>query len=194
MNMKNVSKYLKNDLHYWMKAIKDMLNDIQTFESQLISNIICNYHQHAKKKKKISDESFKKQQVVEIDYDISKYTYMPSLFGHNQLIFAEEKDILIVKRCDYFTTLKKEIDNRLIGKYTNARRAALVFFESKKQLMEFYESSNFLAMKENPIIKTEENTHEEKEYLIKRATTSGQVGLFTRSFGRGTDFVCRDQI
>ncbi|ETN97288.1 Helicase conserved domain containing protein, partial [Reticulomyxa filosa] len=118
--------------------------------------------------------SVPEQQVVEMDYDISKYTYMPSLFGDNQLIFAEEKDILIVKRCDYFTTLKKEIDNRLIGKCTNARRAVLVFFESKKQLTEFYDSSNFFAMKGNAIIMTEENTHEEKESLIKRATTSGQ--------------------
>ncbi|ETO02668.1 hypothetical protein RFI_34750, partial [Reticulomyxa filosa] len=62
-----------------------------------------------------------------------------------------------------------------------------------KQLMEFYESSDFLAMKENAIIMTEENTHAEKESLIKRATGSGQVGLFTRSFGRGTDFVSRDE-
>ena len=29
--------------------------------------------------------------------------------------------------------------------------------------------------------------------LIKRATSSGQITLLTKSFGRGTDFVCRDQ-
>ncbi|ETO01529.1 hypothetical protein RFI_35911, partial [Reticulomyxa filosa] len=134
------------------------------------------------------------QEVVGKDYDVSKYTYMPSLFGDNQLIFAEEKDILIVKQCDHFITLKKEIDDRLVGTNPATKRAVLVFFESKKQLMEFYESSDFLAMKENAIIMTEENTHAEKESLIKRATGSGQVGLFTRSFGRGTDFVCRDEI
>ncbi|ETO33894.1 hypothetical protein RFI_03202, partial [Reticulomyxa filosa] len=96
--------------------------------------------------------------------------------------------------CDYFTTLKKEIDDRLIGKNPDTKRAVLVFFESKKQLIEFYESSNFVEMKRDAIVMTEENINEEKEYLIKRATTSGQVGLFTRAFGRGTDFVCCGQV
>ncbi|ETO07585.1 hypothetical protein RFI_29807, partial [Reticulomyxa filosa] len=207
------------------EAIKDMLNDIQIFESHgyQVSNdkigykeqdticynvrygyktLFAYYHEH--EQNKISDESFinnifmsfqivpkyfccimgvsgtlktlsvPEQEIVETHYHISKNTYMPSLFGNNKLIFAEKKDILIVEECDYFTTLKKEIDDRLIGTNSVTKRAVLVFFESKKQLMEFYESSNFLAMKENPIIKTEENTHEEKEYLIKRATTSGQ--------------------
>lgn len=33
----------------------------------------------------------------------------------------------------------------------------------------------------------------EKEMLIKRSTTSGQITFLTKSFGRGTDFICRDQ-
>ncbi|ETO04255.1 hypothetical protein RFI_33142, partial [Reticulomyxa filosa] len=234
------------------EAIKDMLNDIQKFESHgyQVSNDKIGYKEqdsicynirygyktlfayyYENEQNKISDESFKnnifisfqignfsyaevpknfccimgvsgtlktlsapEQEVVEKDYHVSKHTYMPSLFGDNKLIFAEKKDILIVEECDYFTTLKKEIDDRLIGTNPATRRAVLVFFESKKQLMEFYESSNFLARKENAIIMTEENTHEEKEYLVKRATGSGQVGLFTRAFGRGTDFVCLDPI
>ncbi|ETO05036.1 hypothetical protein RFI_32360 [Reticulomyxa filosa] len=48
-------------------------------------------------------------------------------------------------------------------------------------------------MKENAIVMTEE-TSKEKESLIKCTTTSGQVGLFTKSVGRRTDFVCRDEI
>ncbi|ETO03087.1 hypothetical protein RFI_34323 [Reticulomyxa filosa] len=134
------------------------------------------------------------QEVIERDYRVSKYTYMPSLFGLNNLIFAEQKDIFIVEESDYFTTLKKGIDDRLIGTNPGAKRAVLIFFESKKQLMDFYESFHFVVMKGNAIVMTEENTNEEKESLIKRATSSGQVGLFTKAFGRGTDFVCRDLI
>ncbi|ETO32398.1 hypothetical protein RFI_04716 [Reticulomyxa filosa] len=134
------------------------------------------------------------QGVVEKEYHISKHTYMPSLFGKNQLAFAEKADIFIVNESDYFITLKKEIDDRLVGKTQGTKRAVLVFFETKKQLMEFYGSPNFAEIKDDTIVMTEENSFAEKESLIKRATSSGQVGLFTKVFGRGTDFVCRDQI
>ncbi|ETO36876.1 hypothetical protein RFI_00186, partial [Reticulomyxa filosa] len=134
------------------------------------------------------------QEVVEKEYHVSKHTYMPSLFGDNNLLFAQQKDISVVNENDYFITLNKEIDDRLVGKTQGVKRAVLVFFETKKQLTEFHESSNFLAMKDDAIMMTEDNSFEEKESLIKRATGSGQVGLFTKAFGRGTDFYCRDQI
>ncbi|ETO00584.1 Helicase conserved domain containing protein, partial [Reticulomyxa filosa] len=72
--------------------------------------------------------------VIEKDYRMSKYTYMPSLFGSNNLIFAEQKDIFIVEESYYFTTLKKEIDDRLVGTNPETKRAVLVFFESKKTI------------------------------------------------------------
>ncbi|ETO33242.1 hypothetical protein RFI_03863 [Reticulomyxa filosa] len=134
------------------------------------------------------------QEVVEEDYHVSKHTYMPSLFSDNNLVFAEKKDILIVSESDYFITLKKEIDDRITGKNPGTKRAVLVFFESKKQLTEFYESSNFLELKSSAIVMTEENSFEEKESFIKRATSSGRIGLYTKAFGRGTDFICRDQV
>ncbi|ETN99270.1 hypothetical protein RFI_38211, partial [Reticulomyxa filosa] len=91
------------------------------------------------------------QEVIEKDYRVSKYTYMPPLFGKNNLTFAEQKDILIVEESDYFTTLKKEIDDRLVGKNPETKRAVFVFFESKKQLMDFYDSFHFFAMKGNAV-------------------------------------------
>ncbi|ETO08396.1 Helicase conserved domain containing protein [Reticulomyxa filosa] len=233
------------------EAIKDMLNDIQKFDSGYqVSNdkigykeqdsicydvrygyktLFAYYHEHAQNK--ISAESLKnniclsfrvgtfsyaevpknfscimgvsgtlktlsepEQKVVESDYGVSKYTYMPSLFGKNNLSFAEQQDILVVDESDYFIVLKKEIDDRLVGKNQGTKRAVLIFFETKQQLTAFYESSNFLPIKNYAIIMTEDNSFQEKESLIKRATTSGQIGLFTKEFGRGTDFVCRDQI
>ncbi|ETN97163.1 hypothetical protein RFI_40367 [Reticulomyxa filosa] len=138
--------------------------------------------------------SASEQEVVEKEYHISKHTYMPSSFGDNNLVFAQQKDISIVNENDYFITLKKEIDDRLVGKTQGTKRAVLVFFESNKQLTEFHESSNFLAMKGEALVMTEETSPDAKESLVKRATSSGQVGLFTKAFGRGTDFYCCDQI
>ncbi|ETO21276.1 hypothetical protein RFI_15929, partial [Reticulomyxa filosa] len=138
--------------------------------------------------------SASEQEAVEKEYHVSKYTYMPSLFGKNQLIFAEKADIFIADKDDYFIILKKEIGDRLVGKTPETKRAVLVFFETKKQLMEFYESPHFSPIKDDTIVMTEDNSFTEKGSLIKRATSSGQVGLFTRAFGRGTDFICRDEI
>ncbi|ETO30348.1 hypothetical protein RFI_06774, partial [Reticulomyxa filosa] len=134
------------------------------------------------------------QEVVEQDYHVSKHTYMPSLFGDNFLVFAQQKDVSIVRESNYFIMLKEEIDTRLVGKIQETKRAVLVFFETKKQLMELYESSNFSPIKDDAIVMTEEISPDAKESFIKRATSSGQVGLFTKAFGRGTDFYCRDQI
>ncbi|CAF3308048.1 unnamed protein product [Rotaria sp. Silwood2] len=41
---------------------------------------------------------------------------------------------------------------------------------------------------------TEDASLEEKEKLIKRATSSNQITLFARTYGRGTDFICHDPI
>ncbi|ETO06651.1 hypothetical protein RFI_30741, partial [Reticulomyxa filosa] len=166
------------------------------------------YHEH--EQAKISDESFKQnvfisfqignfsyaevpknkieKNVVKEDYHVSKYTYIPSLFGEHKLAFAEKNDIIIEDESIYFNALKTEIDYKLVGRTEGTKRAVLVFFDSIKSLKEFYESVNFAPMKSAAIVMTEENSFAEKESLIKRATTSGQIGLFTKSFGRGTDF------
>ncbi|ETO08017.1 hypothetical protein RFI_29373 [Reticulomyxa filosa] len=206
----NEYKACLNILKKWSvlldEAIKDMLNDVQIFESHgyQVSNdkigykeqdgisynirygyktLFAYYYEHAQNR--ISDESFKnniflsfqigsfsyveipnnfhcimgvsgtleilsdsEQKVIKEKYGISKYTYMPPLFGDNQLVFAKEEDIFIVSESDYFITLKKEIDDRLVGKTAETKRAVLVFFETKKQLMEFYHSPNFVGIKE----------------------------------------------
>ena len=60
--------------------------------------------------------------------------------------------------------------------------------------MDFYESSNLSEIKGDVQIITEEisSSPKEKDMLVKRATTSGQITLLTSAFGRGTDFVCND--
>ncbi|CAF4261426.1 unnamed protein product, partial [Rotaria sp. Silwood2] len=117
---------------------------------------------------------------------------MPSVYGKNNLKFIEKDDIMIENSDDYFNVIRKEIDNRLIGK-SSEKRAILGIFETKQKLKEFYGSKALEPIKESVVYLIEELSSEEKESLIKRATASGQITLLTRKFGRGTDFICYDQ-
>ena len=132
------------------------------------------------------------KRVIQEDYKIRRSTYTPSVFGPNNLRFIPKDDIKLEDESDYFNTIKREIDDRLIGRSTE-KRAVLVVFESIQKLKEFYESKALESIKPYVSYLTEEASAEEKNHLVNRATTSGQITLITRTFGRGTDFVCHDQ-
>jgi hypothetical protein len=72
------------------------------------------------------------------------------------------------------------------------KRAVLVFFESEKKLKDFYESKALESIKGSVFYLTKNASTSETDNVIKRATRSGQIALFTRTRGRGTDFVCYD--
>lgn len=59
--------------------------------------------------------------------------------------------------------------------------------------MDFYESPVFDQFKKMTNMITEELTATEKDRITKAATSSGRITLITKSFGRGTDFICRDE-
>ena len=42
------------------------------------------------------------------------------------------------------------------------------------------------------MILTERANKKEKESIVRNATLSGKITLFTKCFGRGTDFIMRD--
>lgn len=132
--------------------------------------------------------------IVKNRYKIVKHTYSPSVFGDNNLKFSPERDINITTEDHYLTTLANEVEGRLQGITQGTKRAVLVFFETKQRLEEFFKSRHFSTHKDQALIITEELTPVEKEAAVRRATTSGQITLLTRVFGRGTDFICRDEI
>jgi len=130
--------------------------------------------------------------VIQNNYKIMKYTYIPSVFGENNLRFQPEDDIMIENNENYFNQIRTEINRRLIGMQLE-KRAVLVFFESKEKLLEFYKCDALASIKDSVLYLIEEASFEEKEHIIQRATSSGQVTLFTRMFGRGTDFICHEK-
>lgn len=69
-----------------------------------------------------------------------------------------------------------------------------MFFKNKDDLKKFYESEMFKDLKDDCEILTEDNSHEEKEYIVKNACRQGKITLLTRNFGRGTDFHVNDKV
>ncbi|CAF3975850.1 unnamed protein product [Rotaria sordida] len=57
----------------------------------------------------------------------------------------------------------------------------------------FYNSDTLSSIKGSVQLITERVSAKERETFIKRAATYGKVTLLTRTFGRGTDFICRNR-
>ncbi|CAF3546493.1 unnamed protein product [Rotaria socialis] len=120
-------------------------------------------------------------------YHISKSTYMPSVFGKSNRNYNSANDVEAVDQSEYFMRIFGEIKVMC-----DSHRAILVFFESEEKLMAFYNSSELSSIKEHIQIITEKVSPKERELCIKRATAIGNVTLLTRTFGRGTDFICEN--
>ena len=133
------------------------------------------------------------KETIEKVYRINKKTITLSVFGKNNLRFVPKDDIKIENSDDYHNVIRREIDDKLTGKETG-KRAVPVFFESEQKLKEFYASKALQSIKESVRYLAEAASSLEKEDLIKTATGSGEVTLFTRNFGRGTDFICHDPV
>lgn len=131
------------------------------------------------------------KRIVRADYKIQKFTYAPSVFGVKRCDFDVSRDIHIEKEEDYFNALGEEIKNRLTGR-DEKKRAVMVFFANKAKLEAFY-NSPACPLRGSINVMTEEVSPQQKNRLIRMATTTGRVSLLTRTFGRGTDFVCRDE-
>ncbi|CAF4303167.1 unnamed protein product [Rotaria sp. Silwood2] len=126
--------------------------------------------------------------ILKTIYHIDKNTYMPSVFGKSNRNYNSANDVQVVNVSEYFMRIRGEIDTM-----RSAQRPILVFFESEEKLLAFYDSPELLSLKHNVQIITEKVSTKERELCVKRAATDGRVTLLTRIFGRGTDFICRNQ-
>lgn len=133
------------------------------------------------------------KEIIEKVYKIYKKTITPSVFGNNNLRFMQKDDIKIENSDNYHNVIRREIDERLTGA-SGGKRAVLIFFESEQKLNDFYESKALESIKDSVLRLIEVASSEEKQNIVKRATGSGQIALFTRIFGRGTDFLCYDSV
>ncbi|CAF2770029.1 unnamed protein product [Rotaria sp. Silwood2] len=128
------------------------------------------------------------QNILRRVYNVEKKTFIPSVFGSSNRMFNSNTDVLVVKESEYYMALRGDMDV-----VCRAGRAILVFFESDEKLMDFYNSSQLSSIKTDVQIITEKVSVKERELCIKRAALEGRITLLTRTFGRGTDFICRNQ-
>ncbi|CAL6013736.1 Helicase-related_protein [Hexamita inflata] len=128
------------------------------------------------------------------EYNIKKFSYLPSVYGTNQLDFAKDssKFVLIVDDKEYYKSISNEINAKKQG---NRGIPVLVMFETSADIEQFQQSKEYKHVDNYQQIKllTETVLSSEKEGIVRQAVTKGTVTLITREFGRGTDFVCYDQ-
>ena len=130
-------------------------------------------------------------------YKIQKFSYIPSVYGTNASSFAGDngRDIKLEPQPAHFSAITREIDDRrtILGDTTGFKRPVLVFFESTKILLEYYNSSAASQLKPKIRMVTEEVSVVDKENIIRQATSPGSVTILSREFGRGTDFIIYDE-
>ena len=80
--------------------------------------------------KTLSDQE---KNIIKVHYNIDFHTYMPSMFGANNLKFDKKEHISVEKKDDYYGSICDKIKVKL-----DNGRPVLVFFESKKKLLEFF--------------------------------------------------------
>jgi len=125
--------------------------------------------------------------VINKNYNISKRTIMPSIYGKSKLkFFFHDVDVVVELDLDrYYQLILKDImEEREKG------RAVLVFFESEGSLNDFL-SSGYGGQLLDVNVVTEKT--ENIPFYVSKATNSKEVTLFPKVFGRGLDFVSRDR-
>ena len=132
------------------------------------------------------------QRILRDQYGIQRNTYVPSVYGTNQLAFQPDSPN-DVKLCadpdDWALEIAKEIDHRLVDQEGQKGRAVLVFFDSSQTLRGVQRKLN----KPGALILDERVEPGRKQALIRQAVSQGKVSLLTRDYGRGTDFICHDK-
>lgn len=144
--------------------------------------------------------SEKQNKIISDEYGIKLETIMPSIYGERKLKFdpsTDTKQIVIKKEEFFLEGILDEIKSRMKGR-DGESRAIFVFFETRKDLYEFknFENFNDYCLRNNIMVKilTEEANDMEKKNIITNAAISNQIVLFTKVFGRGTDFITHDEL
>jgi len=123
-------------------------------------------------------------------YGIDTYTNMPSVYGLSNFKFLDQEvgDPITItpSRDEHWMAITNEVITK-----TKKKRAVIVLFADAARL-KAYEASPYFQQVANKNVLSENQSHDEKEYVIKKAATGGQATFTSAVFGRGTDFFCND--
>jgi len=129
--------------------------------------------------------------ILKSKYHFNRFSVIPSIFPKKPLNIKEAE---VVGGNDREAEFFKKIKEDMID-HVNAGRACLVVLDDLRRLEEFWQflkRHRFNGMDKLFKLTGEETTTAEKEHRIAQAARTRHMTLITRAFGRGSDFVCRD--
>jgi hypothetical protein len=131
------------------------------------------------------------ENIILSQYGFQKKTFIPSAFRRDDSnAFVKENTVVFKDYDDYFFAIKSDIENKV-----KAKRAVLVVFETYELLEIFRTELDKTPLGINYALEilTERCEESVRDAAISRAISKATITLMTRTYGRGTDFVCRDE-
>lgn len=122
-------------------------------------------------------------------YGLNKYVFVPSVYGESNFHFDKAGDGICFEssKSNFYHKISSEIVAA-----TKAKRAVIVFFRDRSKLNEFVGTATYRQLGRHKSLLTEDMRPRDKDFVINKAATAGQITLSTAVFGRGTDFFCKD--
>jgi len=123
-------------------------------------------------------------------YGVETFMHVPSVYGKSNFQFDKAGDGIRIdtSKSDYFHSITDQIKT-----LTKQKRSVIVFFRDDSRLKEFTKSSFYRTLGRHKKLLTEDMSTGDKEFVISKAATAGQITITTAIFGRGTDFFCKDE-
>ena len=123
-------------------------------------------------------------------YGVTRFLNVPSVYGESNFEFDCSGNGISIEKgmSDYYRKI-----NQVMTEEVKKGRAVILFFRDTQRLNE-YQSSPFyrkLGRKKNTL--SEDMIPSERDFVISKAATKGQITICTAMFGRGTDFFCKDE-
>ena len=131
------------------------------------------------------------------EYNFYRSTFLPSTFAKKVMNVTQSADLSATRvirgsKEEYFLALIEELNREL-----HLGRAILIVFADYLKLSWFQNEIKKRSPKHPqyrlPLELTDRLSPSERQNVIDRAIRSYAITLMTRSYGRGTDFVCRDE-
>eukprot|EP00957_Ditylum_brightwellii_P107756 8220808-Ditylum_brightwellii.AAC.1 len=123
-------------------------------------------------------------------YGVDTFMYVPSVYGESNFQFDKAGDGIRVESniSDYYHSITDQIQTVI-----KQKRSVIVFFQDNAHLKDFTNSPFYHKLGRQKKLLTEDISNNDKEFVISKAATVGQVTISTAVFGRGTDFFCKDE-
>ena len=128
-----------------------------------------------------------------LKYGVQKFMYVPSVYGESNFQFDKAGNGILIdtSKSDYFHSITCQI--QAVTKHKK-KRSVIVFFENSARMKEFTDSSFYGKLGRQKKLLKEDLSATDKEFVIQKAATVGQITISPAVFGRGTDFFGKDEV